>query len=42
MVINIEMVMHGNLSNVKKLNIDKGISGQLGLWNYDIDYEKYL
>jgi len=30
------------LSNVKKLNIDKDISGQLGLWNYDIDYEKYL
>ena len=26
----------------KKLNIDKDISGQLGLWNYDIDYEKYL
>ncbi len=30
------------LSNVKKLNINKSINGQLGLWNYDIDYMKYL
>ena len=25
------------LSNIKKLDIDKEIKGQLGLWNYDID-----
>lgn len=25
------------LSNIKKLDIDKNIKGQLGLWNYDID-----
>lgn len=25
------------LSNIKKLDIDKNVKGQLGLWNYDID-----
>ena len=25
------------LSNIKKLDIDKEIKGQLGLWNYDVD-----
>lgn len=25
------------LSNIKKIDIDKNIKGQLGLWNYDID-----
>lgn len=25
------------LSNIKKLNIDNDVKGQLGLWNYDID-----
>lgn len=30
------------LSNVKKINIDEPISGQLGLWNYDIDSKKIL
>ena len=30
------------LSNVKKLNIEETINGQLGLWNCDLDYKKYL
>lgn len=30
------------LSNVKKIDLDKSINGQLGLWNYDIDYNKYI
>ena len=25
------------LGNVTKLDIDKEINGQLGLWNYDVD-----
>ena len=27
------------LTNVRKINVNKKINGQLGLWNYDIDYD---
>ena len=30
------------LANVKKLNINQIVNGQLGLWNYDIDYKYYI
>lgn len=30
------------LANVKKLNINQIVNGQLGLWNYDIDYKDYI
>lgn len=30
------------LNNIKKINYDKEVNGQLGLWNYDIEEELIL